>query len=675
MAEGELGETSVALRDFDDDPSDPTTQARRIDDDLPDYPEPPGPTPPPPPSILSFAEMMSKYSNFDMNGDGRAEINWLRSLFANPEPYVVRPAGVIVVFVDPRLVTDDSSIETTRLEMLLWLSLLGSDLYKDGYYPYFVEASVYSGPAHQDGRTLLAMRRFLQDVRQNYPLTATLLVGSFPDASIARSTFVKANAPAEYPKDFLSGSVPETGYEGHFMALDVERITQRAEIVLADLDGNWEALYHEQEFPFTSYHVVPRVPSSGYPFAGQILHSYTFHKTTHWLEDVFYIKDHEVRPVENDGSLHLYIGALDEPSPEASPSDRSQPNRIARPEIAVGRLNPRSIAIMPTAPPDLDGKLPLNAGGVPQTLRYSHPTHVRWERSPNLERRLIADYIGRSHRFRLGHDNDKPFRTSAVRGPDANLRSPASLNALLRKSADGFGSSTSADNANLVDYVNWLAQPAVLRAISAHSDPVRSVFRSTLFPLELEQAVGGLTSSGTRVWRWVGKQQGADFIVAPSFEGLTENANFHIYRSLWETKRLASAGQMFVVHEGCEVMRPKHSELFPYDSPLYGQGNEWGAVANGESLMFYANGLGLMARNKVFNDVPAGFYEAVKTSGRFGYGWPAYFHTDAANTGLDERVLDPTTVQLGSDRRWRTLQRKRSYFWNMIGDPTLKIRY
>ena len=42
---------------------------------------------------------------------------------------------------------------------------------------------------------------------------------------------------------------------------------------------------------------------------------------------------------------------------------------------------------------------------------------------------------------------------------------------------------------------------------------------------------------------------------------------------------------------------------------------------------------------------------------------------------LDERTADPTVVSPGNDRRWRTLQRKRSYFWNTIGDFTLKIDY
>ena len=40
-----------------------------------------------------------------------------------------------------------------------------------------------------------------------------------------------------------------------------------------------------------------------------------------------------------------------------------------------------------------------------------------------------------------------------------------------------------------------------------------------------------------------------------------------------------------------------------------------------------------------------------------------------------DNVNKGDVVQSGSDHRWRTLQRKRSYFWNIIGNFTLKIRY
>jgi len=255
-------------------------------------------------------------------------------------------------------------------------------------------------------------------------------------------------------------------------------------------------------------------------------------------------------------------------------------------------------------------------------------------------------------------------------------RLPGSFNSLLRRASNLFTTSISTDNATLLDYINWLKQPAVLRGIAAHSDGVNSQFGPVTLPLELELASGGLDfATGSHVWRGVGSQQGTQWVLEPSFAGITVDANFHLYRTMWEFGALNSAGQIFYVHDGCEVMRPKNAETVPYNNITYGQANFTGGVANGESLMFYANGLGLMARNKVINDTPAGFYEEIKSSGRFGFGWRAYFVNEAANTGLNERTADPTVVSGAGDRRWRTLQRKRSYFWNTIGDFTLKIDY
>jgi hypothetical protein len=205
---------------------------------------------------------------------------------------------------------------------------------------------------------------------------------------------------------------------------------------------------------------------------------------------------------------------------------------------------------------------------------------------------------------------------------------------------------------------------------------VNSQFGAVHYPLDLELATGGFGfATGSTVWRWVGRWDGPTWLLEPSFAGLKVDANFHIHRTMWESGVFHSTGQSFVVHEGCEVMRPKNAETLPYNDPMYGQADTTGTVANGESLMFYGNGLGLMARNKVFNDTPTGFYEAIASSGRFGYGWRAYFQTEANDSRLNERTADPTVVRAGSDRRWRTLQRKRSYFWSTIGDFTLKIRY
>ena len=58
--------------------------------------------------------MMNGYTGFDIDGDGRAEINSLKALFPNPEPYYATPNGVVIVLVDPHLVTDDPNIRMSR---------------------------------------------------------------------------------------------------------------------------------------------------------------------------------------------------------------------------------------------------------------------------------------------------------------------------------------------------------------------------------------------------------------------------------------------------------------------------------------------------------------------------------------------------------------------------------
>jgi hypothetical protein len=642
--------------------------------DPPDPDPSPKPSPTPTPAPPSFTTLMSHYSPYDINGDRLREINSLKPLFPNQQPYHSTARGVVIVLVNPRLVTDEPAIPTTRAHMMASLGTLGSDMFIDGYFPYFIEASVYDGTFHQDGRTLLALRRFLKEVGSYYPLAGVLLVGSFPDARIVRSVFVKPNAEADpdHPVDFTSGSEPVTGHVGPYLALAAEDITARGEIVLGDLDGNWEALYHQQPMSFTNYHALPLEPSSSYPRDGQII------ETPHYqaeppdtYEDVFYIQDHQVSAWTDGGWLHLSIKSLLEPSPEATAADRQRPNRIARPELLVSRIDPLRVAVMPMAlTPDLDGKAgPLDAAGVPQRLRYAEKQNVLWLRDRNLERRLVADYIARSHSFRLGHDDALPFRTSAVRALDSGLISPGDFNGLLRRASDSFEASVSTDDATLYDYVEWLKRPAVLRGIAAHSDGARSVFGPVHQSGDVEYATGALS----HVWRWVGRWDGPDWVLEPSFNGLSD-ANFHVHRTMWESGVLASTGQAFFVHDGCNVMRPAGAETSPYNHPSYGGSDiVSGDVANGESLMFYANGLGLMARNKVFYDVPAGFYEMIKSTGRFGYGWRAYFLTDANDTALDERAF--TMVDTGSERRSRTLARKRSYFWNTIGDFTLKIRY
>jgi hypothetical protein len=332
---------------------------------------------------------------------------------------------------------------------------------------------------------------------------------------------------------------------------------------------------------------------------------------------------------------------------------------------------------MPTVDkPDRDGKTsPIGPDGKPQTLRYAPEdfgVSVVWKRSTHLERRLLVDYFTRAHNFRRGGDNAKPFRTSAIRqwqAPgEARLRSPDSFNTLLRGAASGFGTSLATDDARMFDYVAWLKQPAVLRGIASHSTPVDSQFGAIDDFGAMENAIGG------KAWRWVGTPNwtpGSDYVLTPSLGNGVIGAGFPIYRTMWENGALRDAGQSFTIHDGCEVNAPSNARYVPYNHQNYGQVSDGGSGQNGESLLFYGNGLGLMARNKVFNDTPEGFVEAVKASGgEFGRGWAGYFTRDSGQSSLDER-----SQPYGVDRRTRTLQRKRAYFWNIIGDWTLKLKY
>jgi hypothetical protein len=564
----------------------------------------------------------------------------------------------VIVFVDPRLIRDDPSTTISGLEMRLWLAMYGSDLFKDGYFPYFVAADVYHGEAHQDGRTLLAMRRFLKDVHRHYPLAGTLLIGSFPEASIVRTVMAR-NRPDSFTFTNSRRSV------NHTDQLDVvsELLTPRGEIVLADLDGNWESLYREQ-LVYTDYQLLPT--TTAYPAAGQVLDTADYTATRVSYADVFFVDD--APPIlvsEGGGQLHMAILDLEERNPELAPDDGLENNRIARPEIVVSRINTRHVAIVPTAPTDLDGKTsPLGPDGKPQTLRYSTlGQRVSWVRSHHLERKLLTDYLARQHRFRLGHDNDKPFRTSAVRQEGSGLKPPDSFNAMLRGAASGFGTSLSTEAGRLLHYIDWLKQPAVLRGIASHSTETESLFGPSDDFGALESALGG------KPWRWESSAVGNDWVLTPTLANGTVGAAFSLYRTMWENGALAGAGQFFTIHDGCDVNVPSNARNVPYNHPTYGHFSASHAP-NGESLLFYANGLALMGRSKIFSDTPEGVVEAIKSWDAFGQGWAGYFFHDAANGGLDERRLP-----YGVERRTRTLNRKRSYFWNVIGDWTLQLRY
>jgi hypothetical protein len=603
--------------------------------------------PPRPPTIQAIA---AGYTGFDIDGDGVREINSISLMSFEPTTMNSGNSGVAIILVDPRLINSPSA--TMNATMLNMLRTYRDDLVNEGYRTRFMLADVYRGVRNQDGRTLLAMRRFLKDVRAYYPsLAGVTLVGSFPEATIFRRVRFHS---------------VENGQA--YLVLHPERINPRADIVLGDLDGNWEALY---QLVADNQHLKLSISSQLFLLGGRVLTSGRIVELfdVHW-EDIFYVKDDYVPRVTQASvgdSVTLDIPSLEQRNPELSTADRSQPNPIARPEIMVSRLDARGIALNPSATPDRFGRTPLDANGKPQELEYTYPTGpwaFAWTNDPVLEQRILADYFDRNHAHRLAIEPFGYYRPSSIRQLNSGLPAPSSTNALMR-SADPFalGAGLEFDQADLATYVRFLRTPAVLREIEAHSNDKISEFfdhdpppnTTPVFDYAaVESQLGG------SVWDWEVTNNGTIWKLTPSAKPMNGYAGWSLGRTLWENRVLLYYGQSFYLHGGCSVNVPDENDYNQaYNDPRYGSRN------NADTVLFFENGLGVLARGKVFYDLPAGFGNSINFYGlRFGYAW-----MDAHTTDAGDAQLKPGTS--GDDR---VFANKRSYFWGLRGDWTIKLR-
>ncbi len=609
------------------------------------------PPPPPPPSV---SEIVSKYQNYDMNADGVTEIESL-SFLAGDENNTAASKGVALVLYDPRLVTDDPAIGISGVQVRLQLALMRSDMLKEGYNARFIQAKVYRGAQHQDGRTLLALRRMLKEIYASHPLKSVTLIGDFPETALVRQVLVRSHQGPE-PKMF--GTVSLSNVD--FVATSSDLLTARSDLILADLDGNWENLYVQPPMMFKDVQLVPDLPEGvDYPAPGQTLTGARYNINSQTFEDFFLVKDRNTTLTEANGQAALYVPNLDEDGPELSAADRSLVNPIARPEIDVSRINARHVALTPylSSGASTDGQGLLAADGKPRVVRLTTSwANVAWREDPTLERRILTDHLYRNHAFRLGGDNNKPYRTSAVRQKASGLMGPGWFNSLLRKADPALGTSLEVDNADVAEFINWLKAPAVLRGIAAHSDETSAQFPKSNTWL-VDTMVGG------RPWFWKLMTDAQGYYLQPTI-GERDAADFYLYRTLWENKIYDSmgTGQSFYIHDGCTVNGAPQDRA--YNTNLYAERQ------HAESMLFYANGLGMLARGKVFNDTPQGM-EAINNSGkRFSASLRGYFNVDAADANLR-----PDAAPDWANRRTRTFQRKRTYYWGLLGDATIQIRY
>jgi hypothetical protein len=580
-----------------------------------------------------------------MTADGTPEINSLAYMSFESEYADPPPAGrLALVLIEPRLL-DATGNPALRTELMNCLRKFKGDLRAEGLHTRFIVANLYHGTVHKDGRTVLALRRFFRDVRSSFAnFEGAILVGNFPEASLVRKV--------SWSPGFLS---PRR------LWISPELISHRADIVLADLTGNWESLYRQNDFNVESITATPDAATTGAGwFDGESVRTCEFTSAdfsvvrSSVFRDAFFMDDAIYTIVENRTApsrfLRLRLNQA-ERNNEVDFSDRSMPNILARPDISISRINAFHVAMNPN--PSLtgsDGRTFLDATGNPQTVNSPmplfnyHSQHIELFNSKDfdLERRLLISYFKRNHRFRNGAFSHLPFRGAVVSG--TTDFSPDWYEPLVNAAATDFQPCVKTANANLQQYVQFHKTPAVLKYIIAHSDARISEFRDGYDLSAFTSEAGGAPL------RWV-YRSGQH---VPSFDGQGGTADMYVHRALWHYNTLQNSGASLMIHGGCNVNSVDETQNDTYANGNYARWN------NAEGILFYTNCVALFSRAKGFNDSPGGFADGYRLSDRANFGscWKSYYNAQANDAGLSTY----------------NIQRKRGYFWSINGDWTLRLR-
>lgn len=593
----------------------------------------------------SLHDVLSTFAPFDLDGDGLAEVHTLECVGESGAP----GQPLVVVLVESMLWAPDFAASHAPLvnSHRQPLRQFQHDIAAEGNRVLLLSVSVHRGPPHQDGRTVLALRRLFQRLHAKAPMQAAVLVGHFPDAMLVRTCNWRRNEVLTLP-----------GKDGKPVAIDAkttnvravpEIVAHRCDLVLADLDGDWERCY---VLGPTTLRSAWGSFGAAVPERGGACRALQVGELV--VADVFHVRDGAA--IADASSFSLYLDDSDRDH-EVGTAERKRGNPIALPEIAVSRIDPRGTAWSPdclslewgwggvAAGDDLRPVSPAREffASRPLILTGSEGLPARapdWHGgfSAHGERRLLATYFARNH----------AFRTSSIR-PVANR--PASISHELGsgltalRAADptwaefaepGYDVHTGAD---LVELSRWLQRPAVLRTLRAHSDPWHAAFATT-DPDALQRELG-------LPWHWV--KDGERFV--PSWHDHRGGRADHVFWRAVGAKE-GMGGPFLLLHTGCEALSPPRSDL-PYDDPEYGK------FGHAESILFFTECVAMLGRAKVFYDEPREFAEVLGKGGTIGDAWKRYFELESQATNWDE---------VGGD-----IGRKRAYFWSIVGDCTLRL--
>ena len=563
---------------------------------------------------------------------------------------------LLIVFVEARLVDEMGANSTTTANLLSRLERFNKDLRADGYDSRFLRVKMRDAPGHRDGEGVLALREFLQDTRKQHPtLSGAIFVGAFPEAMLVRRWIWRVpNATVQ-----INGNQHT---DTDFLWITPQAIAKRTDLVLADLTGNWQAIYQPGPIDVDEIRAIPSssVPEN-WPLDGGLFISSDFEIQARQFEDFFYIRDDTFSHIPDPTPSNRLILQTSHTigGPELAISDRAAANPIARPEIVISRINARNVALSPN--PQItgtSGETLLDPRGKPQTIKTSYSVLPNaFQPDIDLERRLIIDYLDRNHQFRQGVTQlSSQYRVAAINGfpPNPTPPSPdygADLANYLERAAQFIHAPIVAERANLLEFVQWAKKPALLKGITTHANSMGTQWNNSPYSVAtLESETSG------KPWRWAETPEPDGFRYSPSLLGQNEWSNFHLYRTIWENGTLAGQVSSHVLHTGCEVFSPSNAERQPYTSASYAERQE------GEAWLFYMNAVTVTCRSKEFYDDPSEFGDALaEPDARLGDAWVRYF--DVLADDASGAIFENTT------------RAKMSYWWGILGDWTLRLSF
>ena len=575
---------------------------------------------------------------FDIDADGSPEIIRLRAIegLGRRLPAKDRPALLLLVeerlwcdYDDPRM---GESVRPGIMMLVRELEQSGDDVLA-------ATVKLYDGPRHKDGRIVLALRRYFANLRRRAGgLRGVVLIGRFPDAYIVRQCFWLRHGDVTLN---LKKRNEHKLKNVHWWHCVPEPVADRADIVLADLDGKWDAVYREKPEKLP-YFMAAFAKGTGAKNNGTTaLHQLG----TEQYEDFFYVND-GLWQGKRAGKQMRFVH-LPGRDAECSEDDLKQPNPMARPEIFIARINTHNVAVeLRGDVAGVHGERLFDHSGRPQAVTFAtqkavpHPNSL-WRRHETTERRLLNEYLRRNVRYRRG--GYRWARNPACLTMEWGNAMPAMKQHLGEwKDFDRPGYLLKGKQTQLLDCIRWLKQPALLRALKAHSDPWACDFAKTTDLAALRREIGGT------VWQW--HREGNSLV--PGLEGQPYRLDFPFFQALYRNGVLPDCPAMYL-HTGCNTLSPEAARTEPYNHPRYAR---W---QHAEGMLYYLNGLVLMARAKTFNDEPRDFYKLLGEGSRWGGIWMHYFQVEAADARL-------STVE-------EDIRRKKAYFWNTIGDTTLTM--